>query len=399
MLISACAATVLSISSMNAIAGEERGGLLNLAAAVQADSASRESLAPASDELKISLQMQFRYNFNQRGSDSTTLASPDEDVTIGFVNRRTKIAIAGKVTDDISAKVQISFSDSSGSASLYDGYFKWKLSDTVVFRAGQFKPGLLREENLSSKYMLATDRSSANETLNQDYTQGVELRVTEDDWRFIASFNDGFSTKNTYFTSSSEADYGVTARGELKFGESTWKQYKQFTSWRGASGGLMIGAAAHHQSMGRTNPATNPTTDLTTFTVDASLLGDGWNLYSAGIWRSTNDGLTTFTDSGFILQGGVFVSDTDEFFARWDLIMPSDSTPVVVGTSGPSEFNTFTVGWNHYILPESHAAKFTLEVQHFPDPTTESIVTLKNNLLADSTSGQFAITAQFQLLF
>ena len=95
MLISACAATVLSISSMNAIAGEERGGLLNLAAAVQADSASRESLAPASDELKISLQMQFRYNFNQRGSDSTTLASPDEDVTIGFVNRRTKIAIAG----------------------------------------------------------------------------------------------------------------------------------------------------------------------------------------------------------------------------------------------------------------------------------------------------------------
>jgi len=384
---------------MSALAGEGEGVLLDLAEAVRADASYRETLAPTSDELKVSVQQQFRYNFNQRGSESTTLANPNDDVTVGFISRRTKIGFEGKVTDDISGKVKISFSEKTGTGSLYDAYLKWKLSDTVVFRAGQFKPAVLREENLSSKYMLATDRSSANETFNQDFTQGVELIVTEDEWRLILGFNDGFSTKNTYFTSASESDYGVTARGELKFGEASWKQYKQFTSWRKANGGLMLGASAHHQSMGNTNPATIPTTDSTTFTVDASLLGDGWNLYGAGIWRSMNTGLMTLTDSGFVLQGGVFVSDNDEFFARWDLIAPSDSSPVVVGVSGSDDFNTFTVGWNHYIIPNSHAAKFTLEVQHFPDPTTESIVVLKNNLLADSTSDQFAITAQIQLLF
>ncbi len=398
-LISACAATVLAASSMTAMAKEQTQGLLSLAQALKAETAYQESLAPAAGGIDTSIQMQFRYKFNQRGSQSTTLAAADDDLTIGFVNRRTKLYLKGKVTEDISALVIMSFSKSSGGAALYDAVFDWKLSDTVTVRGGQFKPALLREESVSSKYLLAVDRSSVNETFNQDYTQGVELVIAEDDWRAKLGFNDGIASDNTYYTSASEADYGFTARGEIKFGDASWKQYKQFTSWRGAKGGLMVGAAIHHQSMGNTNPATTPTTEMNTGTVDASLLGDGWNLYAAGVWRTTDSGPTSLTDAGFILQGGVFASDQNEFFARWDMISPSDSTPIVVGVSGPSDFNVLTIGWNHYLVPESHAAKFTIEVQKYFDPTTESIVAIKGNIQPDSTSDQFAVTAQFQLLF
>lgn len=385
----------------NAVAGDESERLLELTHSYAlAENASLSLLgSPIPDSLKVSIQTQFRYNINQRGDQSTTLASPSDDLTLGFTNRRTKVGIEGKVTDDISAKIKYSFSQSSGSGKLEDAVMKWKLSDTVTFRAGQFKPSVLREENMSSSKQLATDRSSANETFNQDFSQGVEIIFTEDDWRFIGSVNDGFKAGNTYFSSSTEADYGLSARAELKLGDASWKQYKQFTSWRGSTDGLLLGVAGHYQGMGNTNPSTTPETEMTTFTADASLVRDGWNLYGAGIWRSTNSGTMTMTDSAFIFQGGVFVSDQDEFFARWDLIMPSDSNPTVVGVSGANDFNAFTIGWNHYLIPESHAAKFTLEVQHYPDPTTESIVAIKGNLLPDSTSDQFAITAQFQLLF
>ena len=388
------------MSAGTSYAGESER-LLDLSRAIaESEYASLEATSSSFPEsLKASVQLQFRYNYNLRDSASTTLAAPSEDLTVGFTNRRTKLGLEGKVTDDISAKVKFAFSQSSGAAALEDAVMKWKLSDTVTFRAGQFKPSVLREENLSSSKQLATDRSSVNETYNQDFTQGIEFIFTEDDWRITASLNDGVGADNTYFTSGTEADMAFSARGELRFGEAGWSKYKQFTSFRGAEGGLMVGAAFHHQWMGETNPATLPTTEMSLGTVDASLLGDGWNLYAAGVWRSMDTGLMTLTDAGYIFQGGVFVSDQNELFGRWDVITPSNSSPVVAGVSGADEFNVFTFGWNHYIIPESHAAKFTLECQFYTDATTESIVAIRGNLLPESTGEQFAITAQIQLLF
>jgi hypothetical protein len=389
---------VVGILAPPVAAGSETSSQ-DLAAEIASGSRFSESVWPFPQRLKASIHLQMRYNFNKRGSDSTTLAAPDDDITIGFTNRRTKLGLSGDVTETISAKVKFGFSQSTGSGALESAELKWKASDSWTLRVGQFKPGLLREENISSSKQLTVDRSAMNETYNQDFTQGIEIAKTEDDWRLSLSFNDGFGSDNTYALSPSESDYGLTARGELKFGHASWSELSQFTSWRGANGGFMIGAGIHYQSMGNTAPSTMPSTDLQTITVDASLIGDGWNIFGAGVWRSMDSGPTTRTDAGFVFQGGVFVSDLDEFFARWDMIMPSSSAPVVVGTSGNKEFQAFTVGWNHYIIPESHAAKFTLELQHYPDPTTESIVKIKGNLLPDSTGDQFAVTAQFQLLF
>lgn len=366
------------------------------------DASSYDSLLSTSNaaNIQVSAQIQARYQVNIRDDASTTLANPDDDLTLGFSMRRAKVFVSGDVTDNISANLSFAFSRSSGAAALEDAYADWAINEDFTLRMGQFKTQLIREENVSAKRQLASDRSVVNETLNMDRSQGVEAHFGGDSWRGAIGFTDGINTDNTAFNSSSEADYGLNARFEfLMGGEAEWSQFKQFTSWRGSNAGGMLGAAIAFQSMGDTNPS-NPagSSDMTTATVDFSWVADGWNAYVAGIWQSASPAVGADTDVyGIVAQGGFFVTDQDELFARWDVFMPDDSN-----APADDDFNTITVGWNHYFTPESHAAKFTLDLQYFLDATTMSTGVATSdghNLLPDSEDGQIGLTAQMQFLF
>ncbi len=347
-------------------------------------------------DVKVGVQVQARYQYNNR--DDSGLG--DDDTTLGFSMRRVKVGIEGKVTDNISGKVKFAFSRSSGDASLEDAYAKWKLSDDVTLKIGQFKQGLIREENVSSSKQLASERSAVNETFNQGFSQGIEAHFGGDSWRGHVGFTDGFGTGNTAFNSSSEADYALHGRVEFLFGDAEWSQFKQFTSFRGATQGSMLGAGIAYQSMGETNPSSATETEMTTATVDYSFLGDGWNLYAAGIWQNMDNGAGVDTDDfGILVQGGMFVTDQDELFGRWDVVMADDSN-----APADDDFNSLTFGWNHYFTPESHAAKFTLDFNYYLDATTDNTIVSTSssgghNLLSSSEDGQFGITAQMQILF
>ena len=346
--------------------------------------------------LKFSVQIQSRYQFNSRDDAGTTLASPDDDITTGFLIRRAKVGIEGQVTDNMSGKVKFAFDHKTGVGKLEDAYGKWKINDDFTLKFGQFKPTVLREENMSSSKQLASERSAMNETFNQDFSQGVELDFGGDQWRAMIGFNDGFNNDNTAFNGATEADYALTARAEFRVGDADWHAFKQFTSFRGSNSGGLIGAAIHYQSMGDTNPSFTPTTDMTVGTVDFSWVDDGWNMYAAGVWRNTDTGVAEFDDFGVLVQGGVFLADQDELFGRWDGVFPDDAN----GATN-QDFSRVTVGWNHYMVPESHAAKFTLDLGYALDSTSDSIVKTSDghNLLSDSEDGQLSVTAQFQLLF
>jgi phosphate-selective porin O/P len=338
-------------------------------------------------------QLQFRYQANFR--DSAGLATADNDTTIGFVMRRSKIFGKAKVTDDITAHFQFAFDRKSGTAALETAEISWKLGDGFKLRMGQFKSPLLREELVSSKRQLASERSAVNETFNQDFSQGVEIDYTKDKWRGAVMVSDGFGTDNTAFNSATEADFAVTGRVEFLLGEASFKQFKQFTSFRGATRGAMIGVAGHWQTRGDTNPSLVNTVDQTTVTADFSFVGSGWNVYAAGIWRNRDvSAVTSADDFGVIVQGGVFITDDDEIFGRYDGFFPDDY-------AGATDFNSVTFGWNHYFSPESHAAKFTVDCTYHLDVVTGSGIKTSDghNLLADTNDGQFGIIAQMQLVF
>ena len=268
---SKAALAALLVSSAGAMAGSDS---LRLSRSYELANSAAEYSSVLNEtnlsDVKVSVQIQARYQFNSRDDASTTLALPDDDTTMGFSMRRAKVGISGNVTDNIKAKVKFAFSRSTGAAALEDANATWKINDDVSIKVGQFKSAVLREENMSSSKQLASDRSGVNETFNQDFSQGIELQFGGDAWRAMVGFNDGFNTDNTAFNAAAEADYGVSARAELLVGDATWDQFKQFTSFRGSNAGGMIGAAIHMESRGDTNPSFTPTTDMTTGTVASS---------------------------------------------------------------------------------------------------------------------------------
>jgi hypothetical protein len=351
---------------------------------------------PAASAVNVGGQIQFRYLLNFR--DDAALV---EDMTNGFQTRRTKIWVYGDVNEEFSYKVQGNFDRDGGSFELEDAYVDYKVNDQSSLRWGQFKLPFLREELVSSAKQLAAERSIMNEVFNQDRSQGLQWTYAGENFRVFAAFSDGLRTANTDFDSDSEADYAATARFEYMW-SGDWKQFDDFTSWKGSPFAGMVGGAFTWQSGGNTHAAPNTTTpdvDLWGFTADVSLEGDSWNAYGAFVYVSSDPPTGSSQDDfGFVLQGGYAFTDNWEVFGRFDSIFPDDSA----GAGTDEEFNTATVGVNYYVIPQSHAAKFTADVCYFLNNPTETAIAptaTGSALLPSSEDGQFALRLQFQLLF
>ena len=98
------------------------------------------------------------------------------------------------------------------------------------------------------------------------------------------------------------------------------------------------------------------------------------------------------------MQGGVFLTNKTELFARYDIVMPDDGRD-----SDDDDFSTITAGINHYFVEQSHAAKLTVDVLYFLDAQADSSSVVSRStgvgLLPDAEDGQIAARVQFQLLF
>ncbi len=348
----------------------------------------------AAPALKVSVQTQFQYNMNFRDDDSLG----DDDTTLGFSMRRTRVNFTGPVADNIKGKVQIDFNAGTGSASVLEAYADWDINDSLSLRIGQAKVHYLREDSVGTVRMLTSDFSVQNRTFGQGYSQFIEAAYSSDNWRGWVAFSDGFGSDNTSFNDADEADFALTARAEFKFGDADWKAFDQFTSWRGSNSGGNLGLAAHYQSTGSTNPSLSDDVSLFTVAADFAWVADGWNAYVSGVWARSDDGTDEFDDFGVMAQAGVFLSDQFEIFGRWDGVFVDGDRG-----AGVDDFHTITAGLNYYITPESHAAKFTVNVLYYLDAVsnTGGVVSPSAgyNLLADTEDGQIAITAQPQLLF
>ncbi|KAA0217237.1 MAG: hypothetical protein DYG94_01640 [Leptolyngbya sp. PLA3] len=345
--------------------------------------------------LNIGGQLQFRYNTTFRDDPGP---GPDDDLSVGFHTRRTRLEFTGHIYEKWNFKVVGGFSRSTGLFILEDAILSYKFGNDVTVTWGQFKLPILREESLSSKYQLAADRSVANEAFNQDRSQGVQVHWQGEQVRLFAVISDGIRAVNTAYNAPAEADIALTARAELRLGQAGWKKYDDFTSFRGDDRGALIGAALHWQSAGETNPSAAGSTDTLLYTVDAAWEGGGWNLFAAFIGRLVDaPGGSDLSDFGAVAQGGVFVCDHTELFARWDAVFPDSDQ------AAHDDFHTVAVGANHYFIPESHTAKLTIDVQWFLDDqaSSSSLVSVNEGigLLADTGDDQVTLRIQMQLLF
>lgn len=338
--------------------------------------------------LNLGGYMQFRY-YGVVGGEQTP-----EDVTSGFTTQRTRLLIAGKLGEPKIEFLILPSAGANGTVSVFDAWTKWNINDQWSLTVGQFKLPLLREWLVAERYLLAIERSVVNTTFCTIYSQGVQVEYKGESLHFMAAVSDGIRGFNTRYDSPAEADYALTARLEALF-DGAWAQFGDITSLGNESGGLMGGLAVHHQ--GHTDAfAGVPIDTLTELTLDLSWEGRRASLMAGGVARYVaRDGGDDTVDYGVLVQGGVFVSDTVELYARGAVVIPdSDST-------GDDPFPAITGGLTWYIA--GHALRFKADAEWFPSDLPDTVIL---NFGPDTGSGllgpgggQVALRAELQLVF
>lgn len=335
-------------------------------------------------KLKLSGQMQFRYVLNFQDDESS------DSTRGGFENRRTKLSFEGNVFDPSWVyHVTGAFNRSGGSFDLEDAYIEKTLDNGLAIQFGQFKLPFMREELVSSKRQLAVDRSLLNEEYNQDRSQGIQVSWEGEQFRWNAAFSDGFGTANTAALAE-DTEWAFTGRVEF-LGAGSWSQFRDFTSFQGEDFGMMIGGAAHYQKS-EYGTAAGPEVELLTYTLDVSLEFGGANAFAAFVGRSLDDDNGTDLDQyGFLIQGGVFLTEDLELFGRYEW---SD-----FDVDGVEDLSVITVGVNKYW--QKHGLKWTTDVGFGLDEVSAPFSSSGVGWRTDPTDedGQIVIRSQLQLLF
>lgn len=344
--------------------------------------------------LKFNWQMQLRYiaGFRAEPPDGS-----EDDEVIGFQLRRSKYEFSGNLAgEDWKYKVVLATSRSGGDVSLETALVSHNLTDDTYVAIGQSKLPFYREQNISSKRLLTAERSIVSAVFDQGFSQMLEIGHTQDRWRVKGAFSDGLRTANTDFTDPSEADYALTGRADLRFGEAGWKSFEDFTSFPGDPRGAMVGVAAHWEESGETGIGTT-NGEVLSITADAHVEGGGWNAFVAGVWRHGEDAAgDSFDDLGAMAQAGFFVADQTELFGRFATLIPDGDR------AGDDTFSALTAGFNHYFIPDSHTITLTGEVSYYLDATTGTDILRTSSgipLLADADDGQVMLVVQLEVLF
>jgi len=350
-------------------------------------------------QLKLTGQVQTRFVLNKiRGSG---LSSSDK-TDWGVEMRRTKVQFAGHVVDP-SWRYQVrgafNRGADNGAFELEDAFIEKRLDGGWAVRFGQFKAPFLREELVSSGRQLAVERSLLNERYNQDYSRGVQVGYSQDQFRLWAMLNTGHGADqtawagdlgNTRYGSALGADreFGISARVEF-LAAGNWNQFGDFISAPGSEYGAMIGAAVAYDHDGD-GPGNNDNSDnVFAATIDATIKGDAWALYAAGIYYGF-DGPTSRDEYGFLIQGSY------AFNADWDVFARYEWADTDIG--GAEKLSVITVGVNRYFA--KHQVKWTTDIGYSLNEIENTFASGGAGWRTDQgDDGQIVFRSQLQLLF
>ncbi len=427
---------------------------------VLADSSSRESLqasgatagwakdqggfflASAAGDFKLNIrgQLQVRWAFDHRdtgggpGASGTNTAPEDN---WGFELRRLKLTFSGFVVDPSwTFEVQPVWArnaTSGSNGSLDNAFIQKDIGSGVLFRVGQFKAPFSQEELVSSSTQLAVERSLVTSFFTTKYDQGMQLEWSNDAFRLRAYYGDGLQANGVNVATNAaangaypqsansgfnvaETNFAFAGRAEY-MGAGKWKQFGDLNSYRGDAFGWLVGAAVMGQNLRNSGVATNAN-NMFGATADLTMHFGGATFFAAGYYR--NVGLSgqvavqgggtsdTMHQWGAVFQGGYFVTDDVEPFARWE-VGNSDSNQFRTGNAADGNYeqlNMLTVGANWFPAGVANKnLKLTTDLGYAFSPLVDFANAGANTLVdftpANETTndGQWVLRTQFQLLF
>jgi len=346
-------------------------------------------------KLKVGGQLQIRFVANFQDM------SPVDDDRMGFEMRRMRLFFSGHVVDPSwTYDIQINTNRSGGTLFLEDaGFVQKDFGNGWKVRFGQMKAPFLREETLSSRRMLAVERSLVNSTFTAGTVQGVQVLWENDNIHLAGMYHDGNGSANTAW-SMEDTEYAFSARAEfLAAGE--WGQFNDWSSFRGEEFGVLIGAAVNY-SEGEYGTGMNlPSPDFNNaevenlgFTVDAMLDFGGASLGGAFVYRNLDTDAVGGIDAdqiGFFIRGGYFITEEWEIYGQYEW--------ADLDMAGVENLSVLTVGVTRYW--SKHNLKWQTDIGFGLNEVDPMFASDGAGWRGDSTGqdGQVVLRSQFQLVF
>jgi hypothetical protein len=339
---------------------------------------------------------QHRYYANFRDREEET----EDSFTHGFQEARVRLRFAGSIySKKLTYDIQTELARADG-AILVDSEIRYTFENKAYVRAGQYKPRFNREEIVIDSSQLAVERSLSNSIFTLGRSQGAGAGWEGSKVNISIDIHEGAANLNQPFDSPREADFATALRTEWMPVGDSFRRYSDFTSWRGSEFTMLLGAAINFETYGETGPGPStisPDRDVLGLTADVSFEGNGWNAFAAGLFRDVDlQAGSNTSDFGAVVQGGVFVTEQAELFARYDALFPDETT-------GPDNFHSFAAGVNYYVTPESHTVKLTGDVTYYIDAEADTAFIPAPNttigILQDTEGDQVVLRLQLQVMF
>ncbi|MEY3144047.1 MAG: hypothetical protein RLY21_2540 [Planctomycetota bacterium] len=402
--------------------------------------------------MKGDVQIRWAYNSRDIGSAPAAQGSPSNstaDDAWGFELRRVRLTFFGNVIDptwDYEIKFAFNRNATASNNGFLDEAFVTKdLGQGWSLRAGQFKVPFLREELVTSTAQLAVERSLVNDFFSAQKAQGLRLGWQNEQFKVEGYYGDAIrangaspyaittggigalnagaaqgvpTSQNTSFNGV-PTDYAFAARAEWKpLGE--WKQFRDMQSYRGEGQGVLLGVAGYAEQVDPV-PATNGATPdvVLSATADASFDFGGASIFAYGVYRNvtlqsaqavrgggTNDEINQW---GAVFQGGYFVADDVEVFARYEIGDSDDDQYRTQATSllaSGQDLSVVTVGMNWWIAGvKNKQVKWTTDFGYSFEPVVDFAASGANYLPdytasgGETNDGQWVVRSQFQFMF
>lgn len=374
---------------------DTRSSLMGSAMTAGWDNGFHIGSADGNFRLNINGQMQFRYLYNFQ--DNPNPAGDGDRHRSGFENTRTQLIFTGHVVDPSWIyRVQGNFLRDGGRFELEEAYIGKALGNGWTFLAGQFRVPMLREFLVVEMRQQAIERSLVHQEFTAGRTQGIAVNYRGDNINFTGGFTDGHPATGGFNSpwSRRNTEYALTGRLEGLLA-GTWDQFTDFASRRGEDFGALIGGAVHYQR-GEYGTADDEL-DVFQWTIDAQLEFGGANLFAYFVGRHLDATGVSLDQYGFVVQGGYFLTDDWEIFARYE--WGDDDMP------GPN-LSIITGGFNYYV--SGHRVKWSADLGVALNEVTatwgDGFVGTGGNIAGWRTDqpgekGQVVARTQLQLLF
>ncbi|MEY4117595.1 MAG: hypothetical protein RLZZ116_923 [Planctomycetota bacterium] len=394
--------------------------------------------------LRFRGRIQTRWAMDQRDIGGATAAtgspantSPDN--THGFEMRRVQFMFGGNFVDP-SWTYFMQYATTRNAVSglnnfLEDAWVEKALGDGYFVRTGQFRPGFIREDLVSSGAQMSVERSNTNELFTAARSQGVMLGWIGEHFKFDFTFSDELRAIAAAPTTGAGAAGGVAAGINTGFNFDTvdyafcsrlefmpygeWRQFRDLQGYRGEAPGALFGVAAYIQQLTDVPTPTVSPDIVWSVTADASLEYSGFAIFGYGVYRGvtlqqeqavrgggTDDSLSQW---GALIQAGVFVTDSVEWFTRYEIGNTDTdkyrTSPTALEASAEAN-NVLTTGFTWWPASvKNRGVKFVTDIGYAFCPVVD-FASNGADWLPDYTAqngatndGQWVVRSQLQLQF